>query len=83
MSASAVFVSLAAVVEPAHKAVVTSGLQLAIPIGMLLGVSAGSAVMLEVIQWVLDKRLLEAGLSFDSRTEVMNNKATFKYHQCC
>lgn len=71
MAASAVFVGLAAVVEPAHKAVVTSGLQLAIPIGMLLGVSAGSAVMLEVIQWVLDKRLLEAGLSFDSRKEII------------
>lgn len=73
MSGSAVFVSLNAVVEPVHKAVVTSGIQLAIPIGMLLGVTAGSAVMLDVIQRVLDKRLFEIGLDLESRTEVSNS----------
>ncbi|KAH8162618.1 hypothetical protein CIB48_g5620 [Xylaria polymorpha] len=71
MSGSAVFVSLNAVVEPVHKAVVTSGIQLAIPIGMLLGVTAGSAVMLDVIQRVLDKRLFEIGLDLESRTEII------------
>ncbi|KAI0440589.1 major facilitator superfamily transporter [Xylaria telfairii] len=71
MSGSAVFVSLNAVVEPAHKAVVTSGIQLAIPIGMLLGVTAGSAVMLDVVQRVLDKRLFEIGLDLESRTEII------------
>ncbi|KAI0403696.1 major facilitator superfamily transporter [Xylaria palmicola] len=71
MSNSAVFVSLNAVVEPAHKAVVTSGLQLAIPIGMLLGVAAGSAVMLHVIQRILDEKLLEVGLSLEDRTEII------------
>ncbi|GAP82337.1 putative major facilitator superfamily transporter [Rosellinia necatrix] len=71
MSGSAVFVSLNAVVEPAHKAVVTSGLQLAMPIGMLIGVSAGSAVMLDVLQRVLDKNLLEIGLGFESRAEII------------
>ncbi|KAI0201228.1 major facilitator superfamily transporter [Astrocystis sublimbata] len=73
MSASAVFVSLNAVVEPAHKAVVTSGLNLAIPIGTLLGVTAGSAAMLDVIQRVVDKKLLEIGLDFESRTEIIRN----------
>ncbi|KAI1127072.1 major facilitator superfamily transporter [Nemania abortiva] len=71
MAGSAVFVSLNAVVDPEHKAVVTSGLQLSIPIGMLLGVTAASAVMLEVLQRVLDKRLLEFGLNLERRTEVI------------
>ncbi|KAI0453599.1 major facilitator superfamily transporter [Xylaria acuta] len=71
MSGSSVFVSLNAVVEPAHKAVVTSGLQLAIPIGMLLGVTVGSAVMLDVVQRVLDKKLFEVGLDLESRTEII------------
>lgn len=73
MAGSAVFVSINAVVEPAHKAVANSGLQLAMPIGMLLGVTAGSAVMLDVLQRVLDKKLLDVGLSLESRTEVINN----------
>jgi hypothetical protein len=68
-----VFVSLNAVVEPAHKAVVTSGLQLSIPLGMLLGVTAGSAAMLQVVQNVLDKKLLEAGLDLAHRTEVITS----------
>ncbi|KAI1751536.1 major facilitator superfamily transporter [Xylaria castorea] len=71
MSGSSVFVSLNAVVEPAHKAVVNSGLQLAIPIGMLLGVTTGSAVMLDVVQRVLDKKLFEIGLDLESRTEII------------
>ncbi|KAI1182500.1 major facilitator superfamily transporter [Nemania serpens] len=71
MANSAVFVSLNAVVDPEHKAVVTSGLQLAIPIGMLLGVTAASAVMLDVLQRVLDNKLLTAGLSVERRTEII------------
>ncbi|KAI3335759.1 major facilitator superfamily transporter [Ustulina deusta] len=71
MAGSAVFVSINAVVEPAHKAVANSGLQLAMPIGMLLGVTAGSAVMLDVLQRVLDKKLLDVGLSLESRTEII------------
>ncbi|KAJ2997326.1 hypothetical protein NUW58_g683 [Xylaria curta] len=71
MSGSAVFVALNAAVDPVHKAAVTSGLQLALPIGMLLGVTAGSAVMLDVLQRVLDKNLLEAGLNLESRTEII------------
>ncbi|KAI1421897.1 major facilitator superfamily transporter [Xylaria sp. FL1777] len=71
MAGSAVFVSINAVVEPAHKAVATSGLQLAMPIGMLLGVTAGSAVMLDVLQRVLDKKLLDIGLSPESRAEII------------
>ncbi|TGJ79364.1 hypothetical protein E0Z10_g9408 [Xylaria hypoxylon] len=71
MAGSAVFVSINAVVDPAHKAVATSGLQLAIPIGMLLGVTAGSAVMLDIVQKVVDKKLLDIGLSLESRTEII------------
>ncbi|KAI8622885.1 major facilitator superfamily domain-containing protein [Xylariaceae sp. FL1651] len=71
MCTSAVFVSINAVVEPAHKAVVTSGLQLAMPIGMLLGVAASSAVMLDVLQKALDTKLLGFGLGLEARTEII------------
>ncbi|KAI0876425.1 major facilitator superfamily transporter [Hypoxylon argillaceum] len=71
MAGSAVFVSINAVVDPAHKAVATSGLQLSMPIGMLLGVTSASAVMLDVLQRVLDKKLLQFGLSLESRSEVI------------
>ncbi|KAI0535383.1 major facilitator superfamily transporter [Xylaria digitata] len=71
MAGSAIFVSINAVVDPAHKAVATSGLQLAVPIGMLLGVTAGSAVMLDIVQKVLNEKLLEIGLSLESRTEII------------
>ncbi|KAI1272989.1 major facilitator superfamily transporter [Xylaria sp. FL0933] len=71
MAGSAVFVSINAVVEPEHKAVANSGLQLAMPIGMLLGVTAGSAVMLDVLQRVLNKKLLEVGLSPETRAEII------------
>lgn len=73
MAGSAVFVSINAVVDPAHKAVATSGLQLSMPIGMLLGVTSASAVMLDVLQRVLDKKLLQFGLSLESRSEVLND----------
>ncbi|KAI1313209.1 major facilitator superfamily transporter [Xylaria venustula] len=71
MAGSAVFVSIQAVVEPEHKAVANSGLQLAMPIGMLLGVTAGSAVMLDVLQRVLNDRLLDIGLSPENRVEII------------
>ncbi|KAI1113324.1 major facilitator superfamily transporter [Nemania sp. NC0429] len=71
MAWSAVFVSLNAAVDPEHKAVVASGLQMSYPIGMLLGVTAASAVMLEVLQRVLDNKLLAAGLSVEKRTEII------------
>lgn len=73
MANSAVFVSLNAVVDPEHKAVVTSGLQMSFPIGMLLGVTAASAVMLDVLQRVLDNKLLAAGLSVEKRAKVIND----------
>ncbi|GAW18421.1 hypothetical protein ANO14919_078960 [Xylariales sp. No.14919] len=73
MAGSAVFVSINAVVDREHKAVATSGLQLAVPIGMLLGVTAGSAVMLDVVQKVVDKKLIAIGLGLESRTEIIKN----------
>ncbi|KAI0968701.1 major facilitator superfamily transporter [Xylaria arbuscula] len=71
MAGSAVFVSIQAVVEPEHKAVANSGMQLAMPIGMLLGVTAGSAVMLDVLQRVLNDRLLRIGLRPENRAEII------------
>jgi len=70
MASSAVFVCLNAVVEPAHKAVVVSGLQLSFPVGMLLGVTASSAAMFGVLQSTLEKKLLEIGLPPETRSEV-------------
>lgn len=67
---SAIFVSLNAVVEPAHKAVAASGLYLSMPVGQMAGVAAASAVMLEVLQMSLFARLTELGLGAAIKTEV-------------
>ncbi|KAI0020297.1 MFS general substrate transporter [Xylariomycetidae sp. FL0641] len=75
MSSSAIFVSLNAVVEPAHKAVVASGLYLAMPVGMVLGVAASSAVMLQILHTTLDQRLLGLGLDVDVRREIIAKAA--------
>ncbi|KAI1814935.1 major facilitator superfamily transporter [Poronia punctata] len=72
MGASALFVGLNAVIEPAHKAVIVSGLQLALPVGMLLGVTASSAALFGLIQTTLDQKLLEIGLSPESRSEIIS-----------
>ncbi|KAI0391453.1 major facilitator superfamily transporter [Xylariaceae sp. FL0594] len=71
MASSAVFVCLNAVVEPAHKAVVVSGLQLTFPIGMLLGVTASSAAMFGLLPSTLEKKLLEIGLPPETRSEII------------
>ncbi|KAI1335280.1 MFS general substrate transporter [Xylariaceae sp. FL0016] len=75
LAMSAVFVALNAVVEPAHKAVVSSGLYLAIPVGMALGVATSSAVMLEVLQNTLRARLEELGLVSEEIAEIISQAA--------
>ncbi|KAI1320501.1 MFS general substrate transporter [Xylariaceae sp. FL0255] len=71
----AVIISITAVVEPSHRAVVSSGLQLVTPVAMILGVAASSAVMLGVLQKSLAKKLTEIGLDDEIRDKV----ASFPY----
>ncbi|KAI5924218.1 MFS general substrate transporter [Camillea tinctor] len=75
MSNSGVFVSINAVVEPCHKAVVASGLNLAMPIGMVLGVAASSAVMVQMLQKTLDVRLIQLGLDHEARGKIIEKAA--------
>ncbi|KAI2634021.1 major facilitator superfamily transporter [Xylaria nigripes] len=71
MALPAIFISLNAVVDPMHKAVVASGIQLVMPIGMLLGIAACNAAMVEVLRNVLAARLTEIGLSPESMVEII------------
>ncbi|KAI1505733.1 MFS general substrate transporter [Biscogniauxia marginata] len=75
MSSSGIFVGINAVVEPSHKAVVASGLNLSMPIGMVLGVAASSAVMLQMLQRTLDTRLIELGLNLEARAQIIEQAA--------
>ncbi|KAH9904947.1 major facilitator superfamily transporter [Xylariomycetidae sp. FL2044] len=75
MGISSIFVSLTAVIEAAHRAVVVSGLYLAMPVGMILGVASSSAVMLQVLQKSLDQRLLQLGVELEARAEIIAKAA--------
>ncbi|KAK6062553.1 Arylsulfatase 3 [Seiridium cupressi] len=75
MGNTAVFVSINAIVEPAHKAVAASGLYLSMPIGMITGIALTSALMLEVMQKHLAEGLVKLGLSLVERQEVISKAA--------
>ncbi|KAK9770444.1 putative Arylsulfatase [Seiridium cardinale] len=75
MGNTAVFVSINAIVEPAHKAVAASGLYLSMPIGMITGIAVTSALMLEVMQKHLAEGLVKLGLSLVERQEVISKAA--------
>lgn len=70
MGNTAVFVGINAIVDPSHKAVVVSGLFLSLSVGMITGVAATSALMLEVMQKHLDNNLMELGLNAAERLDV-------------
>lgn len=84
MGNTAVFVSINAIVEPAHKAVAASGLFLSMPVGMITGIAVTSALMLEVMQKRLHESLAKLGLSFSERQEVNNSfpKICVPRHVC-
>ncbi|KAI1497231.1 major facilitator superfamily domain-containing protein [Biscogniauxia marginata] len=62
ISATAVFISLQASINPEDKAVAASGLYLASPIGSIVGMAASNAVMSTVLPSHLRARLLDLGI---------------------
>ncbi|TDZ24827.1 Vacuolar membrane amino acid uptake transporter fnx2 [Colletotrichum orbiculare MAFF 240422] len=72
---SAGFISVQAAVNPKHKAAVTSGMFLTFQIGMILGLSCVSAVMMETMRWRLEALLQGMGLEAIARKEIIE-KAT-------
>ncbi|OHF00413.1 major facilitator superfamily transporter [Colletotrichum orchidophilum] len=68
---SAGFISIQAAVNPKHKAAVTSGMFLTFQIGMILGLSCVSAVMMETMRWRLDASLKGMDLSEVVRKKII------------
>ncbi|KAI8304860.1 major facilitator superfamily transporter [Colletotrichum sp. SAR11_59] len=59
---SAGFIAAQAGVNPKHKAAITSGIFLTVQIGMIIGLSSVSAVMMETMRWRLEELLKGMGL---------------------
>ncbi|KAL0930678.1 major facilitator superfamily transporter [Colletotrichum truncatum] len=72
---SAGFISVQAAVNPKHKAAVTSGVFLTVQIGMILGLSSVSAVMMERMRWRLEALLKGMGIEAAVRNTIIS-KAT-------
>ncbi|KXH37349.1 major facilitator superfamily transporter [Colletotrichum nymphaeae SA-01] len=68
---SAGFISIQAAANPKHKAAVTSGMFLTFQIGMILGLSCVSAVMMETMRWRLDALLEGMDLSAVVRKQII------------
>ncbi|KAK6219245.1 hypothetical protein LQW54_002233, partial [Pestalotiopsis sp. IQ-011] len=75
MGNTAVFVGINAIVEPAHKAAVVSGLFLSTAIGMITGIAATSAIMLEVMQKSLNEKLANMGFGPPERLDIISKAA--------
>ncbi|OLN87344.1 Vacuolar membrane amino acid uptake transporter fnx2-like protein 2 [Colletotrichum chlorophyti] len=71
---SAGFISVQAAANPKHKAAVTSGIFLTFQIGMILGLSCVSAVMMETMKWRLDALL--KGMDLEGIVRKIIEKAT-------
>lgn len=67
---SAGFISVQAAVNPKHKAAVTSGVFLTVQIGMIIGLSSVSAIIMETMRWRLDALLQGMGLDAVARVSV-------------
>lgn len=72
---SAGFISIQAAANPKHKAAVTSGMFLTFQIGMILGLSCVSAVMMETMRWRLDALLEGMDLSAVVRKQVSRGQS--------
>ncbi|KAI0123937.1 major facilitator superfamily transporter [Xylariales sp. AK1849] len=75
MGSTAIFVSINAIIEPAHKAVATSGLYLSMPIGMIMGIVVTSALMIELMRKHLNEGLIKLGMDLAERQEVIEKAA--------
>ncbi|KAI8302633.1 major facilitator superfamily transporter [Colletotrichum sp. SAR11_240] len=72
---SAGFIAAQAGVNPKHKAAITSGIFLTVQIGMIIGLSSVSAVMMETMRWRLEELLKGMGLDALMRKTIIQ-KAT-------
>ncbi|CAI0647165.1 unnamed protein product [Colletotrichum noveboracense] len=72
---SAGFIAAQAGVNPKHKAAITSGIFLTVQIGMIIGLSSVSAVMMETMRWRLEELLKGMGLDALVRKTIIQ-KAT-------
>ncbi|TKW59592.1 Vacuolar membrane amino acid uptake transporter fnx2 [Colletotrichum tanaceti] len=72
---SAGFISAQAAINPKHKAAVTSGIFLTFQVGMILGLSCVSAVMMATMKWRLDALLKGMDLGAVARKTIIE-KAT-------
>jgi hypothetical protein len=67
---SALFISIQAAIDPAHSAVAASSLFLASTTGMMTGMAAVAALLQEMLQRGLGRRLLSLGYSEHTRLKV-------------
>ncbi|KAI1480275.1 MFS general substrate transporter [Daldinia eschscholtzii] len=71
ISANAVFIALQAAINPADKAMATSGLYLSAPVGSILGMAACNAVMQTTMPIELASRLRELGVEKTEAEEII------------
>ncbi|KAI1469671.1 MFS general substrate transporter [Daldinia caldariorum] len=71
ISANAVFVALQAAINPADKAMATSGLYLSAPVGSILGMAACNAVMQTTMPAELAAKLRELGVEKTEAEEII------------
>lgn len=70
MAQSALFISIQAAVDSAHRAVAASTLSLCSTTGMMTGMAAVAAVLQEMVQRTLGRRLLLIGYNEGARRDV-------------
>lgn len=70
ISLSAVFIALQAAIDPKDKAVAISGLFLSSPIGSILGMAAGNAMMQAIMPVDLASRLRNLGIEGNEAEKV-------------
>ncbi|KAI0143742.1 MFS general substrate transporter [Xylariaceae sp. FL1272] len=73
---SVVVVSMNAVAPPAHRSVIIAGSQLVTPIAQLLGLTASSSVMSNVLRTSLDQRLRSMELNDETQIAIIQNATT-------
>ncbi|OTB13597.1 hypothetical protein K445DRAFT_64214, partial [Daldinia sp. EC12] len=71
ISANAVFIALQAAINPADKAMATSGLYLSAPVGSILGMAACNAVMQTTMPIELASKLRELGVEKAEAEEII------------
>ncbi|KXJ93599.1 major facilitator superfamily domain-containing protein [Microdochium bolleyi] len=76
VSLSAAFIALQAVIEPEDKAVASSVLFLALPVGSVLGIALSSAATVSGMRSALLHRLIQLGLKRTNAAEIVEKAAS-------